>query len=163
VCKAQKDDFCIEPQKLKNMNFTQTQITEILDEIANVKNGYQELLRLSLQSIMRLERNEFNSVNSDVANGYRFSGVLGHGGKLELAIPRSRYYNFYPMILALIKDQNEESKTLAYELYSSGVTTEQIGGLFDKIYGHDGSKFLTNASFNHVELKIFFYNGMVRK
>ncbi len=140
VCKAQKDDFCIEHQKLKNMNFTQTQITEILDEIANGKNGYQELLRLSLESIMRSERNEFNSVNSDVANGYRFSSVLGHGGKLELAIPRSRHYNFYPMILALIKDQNEESKTLAYELYSSGLTTEQIGGLFDKIYGHYYSK-----------------------
>ncbi len=42
------------------MNFTQAQITEILDEIANGKNGYQELLKLSLESIMRSERNEFN-------------------------------------------------------------------------------------------------------
>ncbi len=44
------------------------------------------------------------------------------------------------MILALIKNQNEESKTLAYELYSSGLTTEQIGNLFDKIYGQHYSK-----------------------
>ncbi len=43
------------------MNFTQPQITEILDEIANGKNGYQHLLQLSLESIMRSERNEFNS------------------------------------------------------------------------------------------------------
>jgi transposase-like protein len=89
---------------------------------------------------MRAERNEFNTSYSDVSNGYRFSSVLGHGGKLELAIPRSRHHNFYPLILALIKDQNEEIKTLAYELYSSGLTTEQVGNLFDKIYGQHYSK-----------------------
>ena len=122
------------------MNFTQPQITEILDEIANGKNGYQELLKLSLESIMRCERNEFNNKIGDVSNGYRLSSILGHGGKLELAIPRSRHHNFYPLILALVKDQNEESKSLAYELYRSGLTTEQIGGLFDKIYGHHYSK-----------------------
>lgn len=122
------------------MNFTQSQITEILDEIANGKNGYQELLKLSLESIMRAERHEFNRKHSDSSNGYRLSSVLGHGGKLELTVPRSRNNNFYPMILALIKDQNEESKNLAYELYSSGLTTLQIGSLFDKIYGHHYSK-----------------------
>lgn len=122
------------------MNFTQTQITEILDEIANGKNGYQELLKLSLESIMRSERNEFNKEQSDVSNGYRLGSILGHGGKLELSIPRSRHYNFYPLILALVKEQNEECKTLAYELYSSGLTTDQIGSLFDKIYGHQYSK-----------------------
>ena len=51
------------------MNFTQPQITEILDEIANGKNGYQELLKLSLESIMRCERNEFNNKIGDVSNG----------------------------------------------------------------------------------------------
>jgi transposase-like protein len=122
------------------MNFTQTQITEILDEIASGNNGYQHLLQLSLESIMRAERTEFNNLNNDSSNGYRLSSVLGHGGKLELVVPRSRYHNFYPLILALIKDQNEESKNLAYELYSSGLTTQQIGTLFDKIYGHHYSK-----------------------
>jgi len=122
------------------MNFTQRQITEILDEIANGKNGYQELLKLSLESIMRSERNEFNEENSDVSNGYRRGSILGHGGKLELIIPRSRHHNFYPLILALVKEQNEEVKTLAYELYSSGLTTEQIGNLFDKLYGHQYTK-----------------------
>jgi transposase-like protein len=122
------------------MNFTQPQITEILTEIANGKNGYQHLLKLVLETIMRAERNEFNDLHTDVSNGYRASSVLGHGGKLELVIPRTRNNNFYPLILALIKDQNEESKTLAYELYSSGLTTDQIGGLMDKIYGHHYSK-----------------------
>ncbi len=33
------------------MNFTQTPITEILDKIANGKNGNEELSKLSLESI----------------------------------------------------------------------------------------------------------------
>lgn len=126
--------------KIDDMDFTQQQISAILDDIANGKNGYQELLRMSLEAIMRSERNEFNDLNSDVSNGYRMSSILGHGGKLELSIPRTRNNNFYPLILALVKDQNQESRQLAYELYSSGLTTEQIGGLMDKIYGHHYSK-----------------------
>lgn len=122
------------------MDFTQQQITEILDDIAGGKNGYQELLKMSLEAIMRSEREEFKDVNSDSSNGYRRSSILGHGGKLELLIPRTRNNNFYPLILALVKDQNQESRQLAYELYSAGLTTEQIGGLMDKVYGHYYSK-----------------------
>lgn len=48
---------------------------------------------------MRFERNEFNTGHSDVSNGYLMSSVLGHGGKLELAIPRSRHHNFYDTVL----------------------------------------------------------------
>jgi hypothetical protein len=55
---------------MKKVNFTQSQITEILDEIANGKNGYQQLLQLSLESIMRAERNEFNAEHSDSYNIY---------------------------------------------------------------------------------------------
>jgi len=139
------------------MNFTQLQIKEIFDEIASGKNGYQELLKLSLESIMKAEREEFNSKNSDVSNGYRYGSVLGHGGKLELVIPRSRHNNFYPLILAIIKEQNEECKTLAYELYSSGLTTEQIGKMFDKIYGHYYSKTSISNMMDNARINIQFW------
>ena len=122
------------------MDFTQSQISEILDTIATGKDGYRELMKLALESIMRAERHAFNEVHGDSSNGYRFRSVLSHGGKLELVIPRTRNQNFYPLILALIKDQQEEYRNLAYELYSSGLTTEQVGGLFDKMYGHHYSK-----------------------
>lgn len=122
------------------MNFTQAQIKEILDSIANGKNGYQELLQLALESIMKAERDEFNSSNNDVSNGYRFRSILGHGGKLELTVPRSRHHNFYPLILALIKDQNKECESLTHELYTSGLTTIQIGNIFEKVYGEHYSK-----------------------
>jgi transposase-like protein len=122
------------------MDFTQTQITEILDEIANKKEGYQNLLKMTLESIMRAERNEFNSRSNDSSNGYRRSSILAHGGKMSLVIPRSRHHNFYPLILALIRDQEAEYKQMAYELYIAGLTTEQVGSLFEKIYGKHYSK-----------------------
>ena len=122
------------------MNFTQEQMSEIFDEIANKKDGYRHLLKLSLESIMKAERNEFNIEHSDSSNGYRISSVFAHKSKLELIIPRSRHHNFYPLILALIKDQDNESKELAFELYRAGLTTEQVGDMFGKIYGQTYSK-----------------------
>ncbi|MDI9319332.1 MAG: hypothetical protein QM530_02550 [Phycisphaerales bacterium] len=45
------------------MDFTQEQISLIFDEIANQKNGYQSILKLSLEAIMRAEREQFNLIN----------------------------------------------------------------------------------------------------
>jgi len=122
------------------MNFTQEQISELLFTIANSEDGYRQLLKQSLEAIMQAERQQFNSEQSDYGNGYRFSNVCVHNGKMELLIPRSRHHNFYPLILALIKDQNKESESLAFELYKNGLTTEQVGKLFEKVYGHHYSK-----------------------
>lgn len=122
------------------MNFTQEQICDILNDIANKKDGYRELLKMSLEAIMRSERSAFNSHHGDSSNGYRFSSVFAHNTKMELVIPRSRHHNFYPLILSLIKDQDKESESLAFELYKSGLTTEQVGNLFEKIYGKVYSK-----------------------
>jgi len=122
------------------MDFTQEQNSELFTTIANKKDGYRILLQQSLEAIMRAERSQFNEVNTDYGNGYRFSKVCVHNGKMELMIPRSRNHNFYPLILALIKDQNKESEALAFELYKSGLTTEQVGKLFGKLYDHHYSK-----------------------
>jgi transposase-like protein len=122
------------------MNFTQQQISEILEQIAKGENGYQQILRYALEAIMRAERQQFNEKTGDSSNGYRFRSVLAHGGKLELMVPRSRHHNFYPLLLALIKDQESESRNLAHELYRSGLTGEQIGDIFEKVYGQHYSK-----------------------
>lgn len=122
------------------MNFTQEQICDIFTEIATKKDGYRELLKMSLEAIMRAEREEFNRLSDDSSNGYRLSSVFAHKSKLELVIPRSRHHNFYPLILGLIKDQDRECEEMAFELYKSGLTTEQVGNLFGKIYGKTYSK-----------------------
>lgn len=64
------------------MNFTQEQISELFDEIANKKEGYQQLLKLSLEAIMFAEREQFNLHDKDSSNGYRLSSVFAHKSKL---------------------------------------------------------------------------------
>lgn len=122
------------------MDFTQEQISTIFDTIANKENGFEDLLQMSIEAIMRSERMMHNEQQNDISNGFRKRSVIAHGGKLELLVPRSRHHNFYPLLLGIIKDQEQEYKELAYELYTSGLTTEQVGGLFDKIYGQSYSK-----------------------
>lgn len=130
----------LELKNAEKMNFTQEQISELFDEIANKKEGYQQLLKMSLEAIMRAEREQFNIHNKDSSNGYRLSSVFSHKSKMELVIPRSRHHNYYPLILSLIKDQDNESKEMAFELYKAGLTTEQVGEMFGKIYGKTYSK-----------------------
>lgn len=122
------------------MDFTQEQISAILDGIANSENGFENLLKHTLEAIMRSERMLHNENSNDQSNGFRKRSVLAHGGKIELLVPRSRHHNFYPLLLGVIKNQENEYKELAYQLYTAGLTTEQVGDMFDKIYGQHYSK-----------------------
>lgn len=123
------------------MDFTQEQITTILSDFSSKKeNGYETILKIALESLMRAEREEFKDLNSDVSNGFRKRSVYSNGYSIELAVPRTRNNNFYPLILALIRDQNEELAQIVNELYCSGLTTEQIGDIVEKVYGRNYSK-----------------------
>ena len=73
-------------------------------------------------------------------NGYRPGSAYGHGRKLQFRIPRDRYGNFHPQILAILRDQEEECDRLAGVLYTKGLTQEQVGDVFDQIYGPHYSK-----------------------
>jgi len=117
-------------KKFRNLDFTQEQISELLLTIVNEKDGYRLLLQKSLEAIMRAECHQFNEDHDAYSNGYHFSKVFVENGKMELMIPRSHHQNFYPLMLSIIKDQNNESAEIAFELYKSGMATEQVGSLF---------------------------------
>ena len=94
-----------------------------------------------LESMMVAERGEFLAVNpGNKVNGYRPGCTYGKGRKLEFRIPRDRYGNFHPQILAILRDQKEECDRLAGVLYTKGLTQEQVGDVFDRIYGRHYSK-----------------------
>lgn len=114
---------------------TQEQIKEIISEIANQENGLQNLLKIALEAIMNGERKIHNETHQDVCNGYRIRKTYGHQKVLELRIPRSRYHQFYPVILGLLKEQEEECERLAFSLYGAGLTTMQVGEIFGELYG----------------------------
>lgn len=124
---------------MEKLHFTREQVSKILDDIAQNEGGIQEILKLSLESLMRCERALFNESNSDVSNGYRLRKTFGNGKILELRIPRSRYGQFYPVLLSLLKDQEEECRKMAFSLYGSGLSTIQVKELFEELYGKEYS------------------------
>ena len=123
------------------MKFTKEQISELMCKHAQKENGLHDLLEIMIESMMVAERGEFLSENQgDKGNGYRPGHAYGHGKKLEFRIPRDRYGNFHPRILAILRDQEEECDRLAGVLYTKGLTQEQVGDVFDEIYGQHYSK-----------------------
>ena len=65
---------------------------------------------------------------------------LCHGRKLQFRIPRDRYGNFHPQILAILRDQEKECDRLAGVLYTKGLKQELGSDVFDQIYGQHYSK-----------------------
>tara|TARA_B100000809_G_scaffold258715_1_gene302380 strand:+ start:281 stop:901 length:621 start_codon:yes stop_codon:yes gene_type:complete len=96
---------------------------------------------MTLNGFMYAERNNdlFQST-SNKGNGYRKAFAVGLGKQIELNIPRDRLGLFQPMVLALIREQQQQLEDLSFELYSNGLTTSQIGSLMKKIYGRHYSK-----------------------
>ncbi len=119
----------------KKLNFTQEQVTKILEDVATKKDGYNKVMQMAIEALMRSEREEFNKSKSDVSNGYRPRRFFGKGKELVLSVPRSRHHKFYPVLLSVLKDEDREAKELAFYLYGAGLTTQQVGELFDKVYG----------------------------
>lgn len=123
------------------MDLTKLQLSELMCKHAAKGNGLQDLLEIMLESMMVAERGEFLANNpGNKGNGYRPGSTYGQGRKLEFRIPRDRYGNFHPQILAILRDQEEECDRLAGILYTKGLTQEQVGDVFDQIYGQHYSK-----------------------
>ncbi len=102
------------------MKFTQAQKYTILEELIKTESGIEEVLKMSLEILMKSEREAHNRSDQDQSNGYRFRKTYGQGRLLELQIPRTRNGNFYPLILGLLRNQEAEAKEIAFKLYGAG-------------------------------------------
>lgn len=137
------------------MQLSKAQITAVLTELASQEEGFKELMQMSFEAIMKAERNEhLESTESDKGNGYRQVKAYGRGKMLELRVPRTRSGNFYPILMNVLKDQDEESRKIALELYSAGLTTSQVGDIFDKIYGRHYSKASVSRMFDYAREEV---------
>ena len=118
------------------------QPSEVMCKHAEKENGVNDLLEIMLESLMVAELGEFLQEQEDKnkGNGYRLGHTYGHGRKLEFRIPRDRFGNFHPKILAILKDQEEECERLAGSLYTKELIQSQVGQVFDEIYGEHYSK-----------------------
>lgn len=117
------------------MDFTQEQITEILLDVANKKERFNSIMKMSLDALMRSERKLFQEDTGEYANGYRPRSIQGFGKEIVLSVPRTRSGDFYPVLLGILRDEDHERQKLVFSLYSKGLTTEQIGQVYHDVYG----------------------------
>lgn len=123
------------------MHLTKEQTTTVLSKFVSEKNGLNSVLEMVLDSLMLSERESFlEGQENNKGNGYRLGRVFGHGTELSLRIPRDRQSSFYPVILALFREQESYLKEVAFSLYSKGLTTRDISDVLEKIYGKHYSK-----------------------
>ena len=123
------------------MNITHAQISDLLLEIANKENGTQLLMKMSLEALMKSERSLHQSeFPDDYGNGYRQRKVTGYGKEMALQVPRTRSGAFYPVLLNVLRDEDEERRKLLFSLYRKGLTTEQVCDIYEELYGKSYSK-----------------------
>ena len=104
-----------------------------------------------IESMMVAERGEFLAdSHGNKGNGYRPGHTYGHGRRLEFRIPRDRYGNVHPQILAILRDQEEDCERLAGSLYTKGLTQEQVGEVFEEFYGDHYSKASVSRMLDYV-------------
>ena len=88
------------------MVLTKEQLSELICKHSERENGLQDLLEILLESMMVSERREYlreNSTSGNKCNGFRPGHSYGHGRTLTFRIPRDRYGNFHPRILAILR------------------------------------------------------------
>ena len=88
-----------------------------------------------MNSLMAHERELFVKANkNEQCNGFRPRRWYCKGYTFVLRIPRSRSGNFYPVFLGIICSECEERADLVYQLYTKGLTTEQISEVIETVY-----------------------------
>ena len=123
------------------MELTKLQIRQAIATHLDKENGLNDVMELLLESMMKAERNVFLEGNKEnKANGFRPGKTYGNGRILEFRIPRDRRSEFQPVILTMLRNQEEESTRLIGSMYAKGLTTLQVSEIFEEIYGKNYSK-----------------------
>jgi len=129
--------------------FTKKNSVELLSELINFdgENLMTEILRLGIQNLMELERDEHIGVGSyergedrlDYRNGYKSRTLYTRVGTLVLQVPQTRDGQFYPSILERYQ-RSEKALVLALaEAYLQGVSTRKMKKVTEELMGKEFS------------------------
>ncbi|MDO4695742.1 transposase [Porphyromonas sp.] len=132
------------------MELTQSQKSAFISEMLSSETGINELIRVLSDTFSKQERALFvEEHEGEQCNGFRPRHRRGYGCSFELLIPRTRSGNFQPLILGILSRQESERALLFHELYTRGLSCEDIGSVCRRIYGYHYSKqqvgFLSNT------------------
>jgi putative transposase len=145
----------VQTKKLSTMTFKeQEQITknsseELLTELINYQgeNLMGEIVRLGIQQLMELDRDEHIGVGSyergedrrSQRNGYKSRQLYTRVGTLNLRVPQTRDGEFYPALLERYQ-RSEKALVLALaEAYIQGVSTRKMRMVTEQLMGREFS------------------------
>ena len=99
------------------MELTKSQISELFSTFLSSGGSFNTLVEAMLNALSRHERSLFvESYDGEQCNGFRPRKWQSQGLCFELRIPRTRSGAFRPMILSILKEQEEERTALFHEL-----------------------------------------------
>jgi len=122
---------------MTNLTLSSTQLQVILESFTQQPNGFNQLLEITLNTLLKAERRDFldTSTQSNKANGFRPIQGLGFGQAISILIPRDRLGLFKPYIVDIMREQSDQLQELCFELYCKGLTTRDIEDIIGGIYG----------------------------
>lgn len=123
------------------IELTQEQMSAFISEKTATVEGLQDLITVLFNSLMLHERSVWQAEEGhESADGFRQRRIRNGGFEFLLKVPRTCEGGFYPFLLAILRNENEERDRLVSELYLSGLTTEQIGKIIGRFYSQTYSK-----------------------
>ena len=129
--------------------FTKKNSDDLLTELSNYQgeNLISEIVRLGIQNLMELERDEHIGVGNyergedrrSQRNGYKSRQLYTRVGTLVLQVPQTRDGAFYPSILERYQ-RSEKALVLALaEAYLQGVSTRKMKMVTEQLMGKEFS------------------------
>jgi putative transposase len=129
--------------------FTKKNSDDLLTELSNYQgeNLISEIVRLGIQNLMELERDEHIGVGNyergenrhSHRNGYKSRTLYTRVGTLVLQVPQTRDGAFYPSILERYQ-RSEKALVLALaEAYLQGVSTRKMKMVTEQLMGKEFS------------------------
>jgi len=133
----------------KQEQITKNLSDDLLTELINYQGGnlMGEIIRLGLQQLMELDRDEHIGVGSyergegrrSQRNGYKNRQLHTRVGPLALRVPQTRDGEFYPAILERYQ-RSEKALVLALaEAYIQGVSTRKMQMITEQLMGKEFS------------------------
>lgn len=141
--------------KVQNMIFASMQnLFNAQDELS-----FDKFTITVLEALMMIEREEFlknPKEPKDSANGSYLRDFRSlRTNSLQISIPRSRKGLFKPMIIDLIRNQQEQVNQLALLLYRKGLSSRDVSNVMEEFFGESISRETVNnlaSSFHDIRM-----------
>ena len=107
------------------------------------ENAIESVVKTVFETILKCERQDHLKASHSLGNkgnGYYTRIARSVNKYFTLQVPRDRLGLFKPIFLDAIKEEESQMQDLAFQMYVKGLTTQDIGDVFENIYGKRISK-----------------------